>query len=168
MRFAIVVSRTNEVITERLCAGAVDGLTRHGADTDAIEITWVPGAFEIPLIAGRLAASGRFQAVITLGAVIRGGTSHYELVAQAVSRGVSTAGLESGVPVIFGVVTAETLEQAVERAGGKAGNRGFEAALAAIEMANLVAGDAPATATSRPARRGSRAGSGSPRRRRGV
>jgi 6,7-dimethyl-8-ribityllumazine synthase len=166
-RFAIVVSRTNAVITERLCAGAVDGLRRHGADPDAIAITWVPGAFEIPLIAARLAESGRFQAVITLGAVIRGGTSHYELVAQAVSRGVVEAGLRSGVPVIFGVVTAESLEQAVERAGGKAGNRGFDAALAAIEMANLIAGTE--TATSRAARGGRpRTGTGSRRRARGA
>ncbi|HWN81740.1 MAG TPA: 6,7-dimethyl-8-ribityllumazine synthase [Candidatus Udaeobacter sp.] len=142
MRFAIVASRTNAVITERLCEGAIDGLERHGADRAAIEITWVPGAFEIPLIAARLAQSGRFQAVIAIGAVIRGGTSHYELVSQAVSRGVIDAALQSGVPVIFGVVTAETLEQAVDRAGGKAGNRGFEAAQAAIEMANLLAAEA--------------------------
>lgn len=141
MRFAIVAAKTNAVITERLCQGAVDGLVRHGADRDAIEISWVPGAFEIPLVASRQAESGRFQAVITIGAVIRGGTSHFELVAQAVARGVIDAALATGVPVIFGVVTAENLEQAVDRAGGKAGNRGFEAALAAIEMANLLAGN---------------------------
>jgi len=162
MRFAIVASKTNAVITERLCAGAVDGLERHGADRDAIEITWVPGAFEIPLMAAHRAQSGRFQAVIAVGAVIRGGTSHYELVAQAVSRGVVDAALASGVPVIFGVVTAENLEQAVDRAGGKAGNRGFEAALAAIEMASLLAADSgagrarSATRGTKPARRRSR------------
>jgi len=152
MRFAIVAAKTNAVITERLCAGAVEGLERHGADRDAIEITWVPGAFEIPLMAARAAQSGRFQAVITIGAVIRGGTSHYELVAQAAARGVIDAALGSGVPVIFGVVTAESLEQAVDRAGGKAGNRGFEAALAAIEMANLLAGESSARATRGAAR----------------
>jgi 6,7-dimethyl-8-ribityllumazine synthase len=138
--FALVVSRTNEVITDRLKAGAVDCLERHGVDADAIEIYWVPGAFEIPFMARRLAASGRFAAVIAVGAVIRGGTSHYEQVAAAVSRGVADAAVATDVPVIFGVITADTLEQAVERAGGKSGNRGFEAALSALEMANLVAG----------------------------
>jgi 6,7-dimethyl-8-ribityllumazine synthase len=168
LHFGIVVSRTNEAITERLCAGAVDGLTRHGADPDAIEITWVPGSFEIPFIAQRMAASGRFQAVITLGAVIRGGTSHYEVVSQAVSRGVSEVALRTGVPVIFGVVTAETLEQAVERAGGKAGNRGFEAAVAAIEMANLVAADRTAGSATRATRHPGRARMDGHQRRRGA
>jgi 6,7-dimethyl-8-ribityllumazine synthase len=140
MRFAIVVSRTNEVITDRLRAGAVDCLERHGVEPDAVEVYWVPGSFEIPFLAARMAQSGRFAAVITLGAVIRGGTSHFELVSQAVSRGVADAGLTSGVPVILGVITADSLEQAVDRAGAKQGNRGFEAALAALEMANLVQG----------------------------
>jgi 6,7-dimethyl-8-ribityllumazine synthase len=150
--FALVVGRTNEVITDRLRAGAIDCLERHGVDPDAIEVYWVPGAFEIPLIAERAAASRRFDAVIALGAVIRGGTSHYEQVVAEAARGVAHASRTTGVPVIYGVITAETLEQAVERAGAKS-NRGFEAALSALEMANLVAGDRPA---GRPARRRAR------------
>jgi 6,7-dimethyl-8-ribityllumazine synthase len=155
MRFAIVVSRTNEVITDRLRAGAVDCLERHGVEHEQVEVYWVPGSFEIPFLAAQLARSGRYAAVVTLGAVIRGGTSHFELVSQAVSRGVADAGLTSGIPVIFGVITADSLEQAVDRAGGKQGNRGFEAAMAALEMANLVQGmerGAGASPRSRPAR----------------
>ncbi len=155
--FALVVSRTNEVITDRLRAGAIDCLERHGVDSENIDVYWVPGSFEIPLVAQRLAASGRFAAVIALGAVIRGGTSHYEQVAAAVARGVADAAMMSGVPVIFGVITADSLEQAVERAGAKAGNRGFDAALSALETANLIAGGsaagAPATRTTRARRR---------------
>jgi 6,7-dimethyl-8-ribityllumazine synthase len=138
--FAIVVSRTNEVITDRLREGAIDCLERHGVAPDSIDVYWVPGSFEIPLVASKLAQSGRFDAVITLGAVIRGGTSHWEQVAAAVARGISNASEVSGVPVIFGIVTADTLEQAVDRAGAKSGNRGFDAGLSALEMANLVAG----------------------------
>lgn len=138
--FAIVVSRTNEVITDRLREGAIDCLERHGVAADSIDVYWVPGSFEIPLVASKLAESGRFDAVITLGAVIRGGTSHWEQVTAAVARGIANASEASGVPVIFGIVTADTLEQAVDRAGAKSGNRGFDAALSALEMANLVAG----------------------------
>ncbi len=155
--FAVVVSRTNEVVTDRLLAGAVDCLERHGVDSDQIDVYWVPGSFEIPLVAGKLAASGHFAAVITLGAVIRGGTSHFEQVASAVARGVADAATASGVPVIFGVSTADSLEQAIERAGAKSGNRGFEAALSALEMANLLAGAAkPAPSAKRRARRRTR------------
>jgi 6,7-dimethyl-8-ribityllumazine synthase len=138
--FALVVSRTNEVITSRLRDGAIDCLERHGVAPDSIDVYWVPGSFEIPLTASKLAKSGRFDAVITIGAVIRGGTSHWEQVASAVARGIANASEASGVPVIFGIVTADTLEQAVDRAGAKSGNRGFDAALSAIEMSNLLSG----------------------------
>jgi len=160
--FALVVSRTNSVITDRLRAAAIDCLERHGVSGEAIDVYWVPGSFEIPLLASRLAASGRFNAVIALGAVIRGGTSHYEQVVSEAARGVAEASQSTGVPVIYGVVAAETLEQAMERAGAKAGNRGFEAALSALEMADLVAGETPSfqpsrrpqpTPGSRPSRR---------------
>jgi len=137
-RVAIVCGRFNDFITERLLAGARDGLVRHGHDPDAVDETWVPGAFEIPLVAKRLAASGRYDVVITLGAVIRGATGHYEEVAGQCSSGVARAGLDTGVPVVFGVLTTDTIEQAIERAGTKAGNKGFEAALTAIEMVNLL------------------------------
>jgi 6,7-dimethyl-8-ribityllumazine synthase len=139
LRVAIAASRFNEAIVERLVDGARDGLRRHGVDPDSIDVAWAPGAFELPLVAGRLAASGSYDAVITLGAVIRGATSHYDLVAGQCAAGVQRAQLDSGVPVIFGVLTTDTIEQAVERAGTKAGNKGFEAAAAAIEMANLLA-----------------------------
>ncbi len=138
-RFAVVVSRFNSLVTERLLSGALDAFARHGAPRDAVDVAWVPGAFEIPVVAQRLASSGAYGAVVALGAVVRGETSHYDHVCQAVTSGVLRAGLDTGVPVIFGVLTADTMEQALDRAGGKAGNKGAEAAVAAIEMANLVA-----------------------------
>ncbi len=138
-RFAIVIARFNETIGRRLLDGALDGLRRHGVADEAIAVAWVPGAFEIPLVARRLAASGRHDAVICLGAVIRGATPHFDYVAGNVAAGVAAAGRETGMPVIFGVLTTDTIEQAVERAGTKAGNNGFNAAVAAIEMANVLA-----------------------------
>jgi 6,7-dimethyl-8-ribityllumazine synthase len=138
LRVAIVCGRFNELITERLLAGARDGLVRHGVDEASITVAWCPGAFEIPLVAHRLAASGEFDAVITLGAVIRGATGHYEVVANNAAAGVARAALDTGVPVVFGVLTVDTIEQAIERAGTKAGNKGFEAAVTAIEMADLL------------------------------
>jgi 6,7-dimethyl-8-ribityllumazine synthase len=137
-RFALVVARFNGTIVEDLVAGALDGLRRHGVGDDAIDIVRVPGSFEIPLVAQRLAATGKYAALICLGAVIRGETSHYDHVAGEAAGGVARASLSTGVPVIFGVLTCETLEQAINRAGGKAGNKGFESALAAIEMVNLL------------------------------
>jgi 6,7-dimethyl-8-ribityllumazine synthase len=139
LRIAIAASRFNETIVVRLLDGALDGLRRHGVEPEGIDVAWAPGAFELPLVARRLAASGSYEAVITLGAVIRGATSHYDLVAGQCAAGVQRAQLETGVPVIFGVLTTDTIEQAVERSGTKAGNKGFEAAAAAIEMANLLA-----------------------------
>jgi len=136
-RFAIVVSRFNDFVSSRLVEGAVDALVRHGADEDQVHLIRVPGAFEIPLVAKRLAQSGNYDAVICLGAVIRGATPHFEYVAAEVSKGIANVALETGVPVTFGVLTTDTLEQAVERAGSKSGNKGFEAAMAAIEMVNL-------------------------------
>ena len=138
LRFAIVASRFNEFITSKLLEGALDMLRRHGAAEDAVDVVWVPGAFEIPLAAKKLAASGKYDAVICVGAVIRGATSHYDYVCSEVSKGVAQAGLSTGVPVIFGVVTTENIEQAVERAGTKAGNKGADGAMAAMEMANLL------------------------------
>lgn len=138
LRFAIVVSRFNAFITQQLLAGAQDGLRRHGASEQDIDVAWVPGALEIPLVAQRLAASGRYAAVICLGAVIRGATPHFEYVCAECAKGVAQVGLQSGVPCIFGVLTTNTIEEAVERAGTKAGNKGYDAALAAIEMATLV------------------------------
>jgi 6,7-dimethyl-8-ribityllumazine synthase len=137
--FAIVLSRFNEFITTKLLEGALDALIRHGADPDKIEVVKVPGAFEIPVTADRLASSHRYDAVLCLGAVIRGATPHFDYVAGEAARGVAATALKTGVPTIFGVVTAETIEQAIERAGTKLGNKGFEAALAAIEMAHLFA-----------------------------
>jgi 6,7-dimethyl-8-ribityllumazine synthase len=137
-RFAIVVSRFNEFITEALLDGALDALKRHGADLDAVTVARCPGAMEIPLVAQRLARSGDYDAVVALGAVIRGATTHYDYVCSGVTSGTLRAGLDTEVPVIFGVLTTETLEQAIERAGTKAGNKGAEAALAAVEMANLM------------------------------
>jgi len=137
-RFAIVVSRFNEFITSKLLDGALDCLTRHGASDEAITVCWVPGSFEIPVVARRLARSGKHQAVICLGAVIRGATPHFDYVAAEVSKGVAHVGLESDVPVTFGVLTTDTIEQAIERAGTKAGNKGSDAALAAIELADLM------------------------------
>ncbi len=138
LRVAVAASRFNEAIVVRLLDGALDGLRRHGVDPDSIDVAWAPGAFELPLVARQLAGSGSYNAVITLGAVIRGATSHYDLVAGQCAAGVQRVQLESGVPVIFGVLTTDSIEQAVERSGTKAGNKGFEAAAAAIEMANLL------------------------------
>ena len=137
-KFAIVVSRFNSFISERLLAGAVDGLTRTGCSPESIEIVHVPGSREIPLVARELARSARYDAVICLGAVIRGETAHYDYVAEEASKGIAQAAMETGVPVIFGVLTCNTLEQAIDRAGAKSGNKGFEAALSAIELADLM------------------------------
>ncbi|MBE0335931.1 6,7-dimethyl-8-ribityllumazine synthase [Paenibacillus sp. 23TSA30-6] len=137
LKYGIVVGRFNEFITSKLLSGAIDALQRHGAKEDEIDVAWVPGAFEISLIAQKMAASGKYDAVITLGTVIRGSTSHYDIVCNEVAKGVAASSLKTGVPVIFGVVTTENIEQAIERAGTKAGNKGWDSALAAIEMANL-------------------------------
>lgn len=138
LKIGIVASRFNELLSSRLVSGAQDALDRHGVDKDAVDIAWVPGAFEIPLVAKKMADSGRYDAVVCLGAIIRGGTPHFEYVAAEASKGIAKAGLDSGVPVVFGIITADTIEQAVERAGTKAGNKGWDAALSAIEMANLL------------------------------
>ncbi|MFD2922830.1 6,7-dimethyl-8-ribityllumazine synthase [Halobacillus naozhouensis] len=137
LKIGIVVGRFNDFITGRLYDGALDGLKRHGVNTDDVEAAWVPGAFEIPMVAGKMANSGKYDAVITLGAVIRGSTPHFDYVCGEAAKGVSQASVQSGVPVIFGVITTDTIEQAIERAGTKAGNKGWEAATGAIEMANL-------------------------------
>ena len=137
LRFALVVSRFNEALTSRLEAGAVDCLLRHGADDEQITVVRVPGAWEIPMVAAKLAADGGFDAVISIGALVRGGTAHFDLLAAEVAKGIAQAGISSGIPMTFGVITADTLEQAVERAGTKMGNKGWEAALSAIEMARL-------------------------------
>lgn len=136
--FAVVVSRFNAFITERLLEGTLDALERHGAEMDRVTVAWCPGAVEIPLVAQKMAASGRYDAVICLGAVIRGATTHYDLVASTVNSGTAQVALDTGVPVIFGVITTDTIEQAVERAGTKAGNKGADAAVSAIEMVNLL------------------------------
>jgi 6,7-dimethyl-8-ribityllumazine synthase len=136
--FAIVASRFNGFITEKLLEGALDAFRRHGADMDRITVAWCPGSVEIPFVARKLADSGAYDAVVCVGAVIRGATTHYDLVAGEAARGVSQVAASTGVPVIFGVITTESIEQAIERAGTKAGNKGAEAALAAIEMVNLV------------------------------
>ena len=138
IKVGIVASRFNEIIVNKLVGGAVDGLVRHDVAEDDIDVAWVPGAFEIPLIAKKMAESGKYDAVITLGAVIRGATSHYDVVCAEVSKGVAQAAMASGVPVMFGVITSDTIEQAIERAGSKAGNKGYECALGAIEMVNLI------------------------------
>ncbi|HXG12583.1 MAG TPA: 6,7-dimethyl-8-ribityllumazine synthase [Gemmataceae bacterium] len=137
-RFVLVAARFNHFVVEHLVAGAVDGLKRHGVSDEAIDLVWVPGSFEIPLVARRLAGSGRYAAVICLGAVIRGDTDHYDYVAGEAAKGVSQAALATGVPVVFGILTCDTLEQAINRAGAKSGNKGFEAAMTAIEMVNLL------------------------------
>ncbi len=137
-RFALVAARFNQFIVDQLVAGALDGLKRHGVADDAIDLVWVPGSLEIPPLAQRLAASQKYAAVITLGAVIRGETGHYDHVASGAASGVAQAALTTGVPVIFGILTCDTVEQAINRAGGKSGNKGFDAALAAIEMVNLL------------------------------
>jgi 6,7-dimethyl-8-ribityllumazine synthase len=138
MKFGIVIARFNEFISGKLLSGCLDGLTRHGAEEENIHVVWSPGAFEMPLLAKKLAAGKQFDAVICLGAVIRGGTPHFEYVASEVSKGIAHVALETGIPVIFGVLTTDNIEQAIERAGTKGGNRGFDAALAAIEMTNLL------------------------------
>lgn len=138
MKIGIVVSRFNEFITSRLLSGAVDALSRHDVADDCIDVAWVPGAFEIPLVASKMAKSGKYDAVICLGAVIRGNTSHYDYVCNEVSKGIAQVSMQSGIPVMFGVVTTENIEQAIERAGTKAGNKGYDAAMGAIEMVNLL------------------------------
>jgi 6,7-dimethyl-8-ribityllumazine synthase len=138
LRIGIVVSRFNGTISERLLTGALDGLRRHDVADDAVDVTWVPGAFELPLVAKRMASSRHYDAVVCLGAVIRGSTPHFDYVAGHTAGGIARVSLESGLPVIFGVVTTETIEQAIERSGTKAGNKGYDAVVAAIEMANLL------------------------------
>lgn len=138
-RYGIVIGRFNEFIGSKLLDGAIDALKRHGLSEENIDVAWVPGAFEIPLIAKKMADSKKYDAVITLGAVIRGGTPHFDYVAGEVSKGVAQVALNSSIPVIFGVLTVDTIEQAIERAGTKAGNKGSEAAKSAIEMVNLIA-----------------------------
>jgi 6,7-dimethyl-8-ribityllumazine synthase len=138
LKFGLVVSRFNEFITKKMVEGAEDALLRHGVNREDIEVAWTPGCFEIPLIAKKLAQTKRYDAVVCLGAVIRGGTPHSEYIAAEVTKGIAKVGLETGLPVIYGVITADTLEQAIERAGTKEGNEGFKAAVSAIEMANLV------------------------------
>lgn len=138
LKFGIVVGRFNEFISSKLLSGAIDGFKRHGVNEEDIEIAWVPGAFEIPLIAKKMAKSKKYDAVVCLGAVIRGATSHFEYVSSEVTKGIAMSSLETEVPVIFGVLTTDTIEQAIERAGTKAGNKGFEASVTAIEMANLI------------------------------
>ncbi|AJS57992.1 6,7-dimethyl-8-ribityllumazine synthase [Paenibacillus sp. IHBB 10380] len=138
LKYGIVVGRFNEFITSKLLNGALDALKRHGVQEDEVDVAWVPGAFEIPLIAQKMVETGKYDAVITLGTVIRGSTSHYDYVCNEVAKGVAAINLKSGVPTIFGVVTTENIEQAIERAGTKAGNKGYDSAISAIEMANLT------------------------------
>lgn len=138
IKIGIVASRFNEFITSKLIGGAIDGLVRHNVREQDVDIAWVPGAFEAPLAAQKMAQTGRYDAVICLGAVIRGATSHYDLVCSEAAKGIAHVSLESGVPVMFGIVTTDTIEQAIERAGTKAGNKGFDCATAAIEMVNLL------------------------------
>lgn len=138
LRVGIVAARFNEFITNKLVSGAIDALTRHGASEENLTMAWVPGAFEIPLVAQKMAGSGKFDAVICLGAVIRGSTPHFDYVSNEVTKGVAHVGLQTGVPTVFGVLTTDTIEQAIERAGTKAGNKGFDAAMTAIEMSNLL------------------------------
>lgn len=138
LKIGIVAARFNEFIVSKLIGGAEDALVRHGVDTDHIELAWVPGAFEIPMIARRMAKSGKYDAVLCLGAVIKGSTSHYDYVCAEVSKGIAQVGLETGVPTLFGVLTTDNIEQAIERAGTKAGNKGYDAACSAIEMVNLI------------------------------
>ncbi len=138
MKVGIVASRFNEIIVNKILGGAIDGLVRHGVKEDNITAVWVPGAFEIPLIADKMAASGKYDAVIAVGAVIRGSTSHYDYVCAEVSKGIAQSSMKNGVPVMFGVITTENIEQAIERSGSKAGNKGYDCALGAIEMVNLM------------------------------
>ncbi|GHS97073.1 6,7-dimethyl-8-ribityllumazine synthase [Bacteroidia bacterium] len=139
-RIGIVAGRFNEFITAKLLGGAVDAFVRHGGKENDIDVAWVPGAFEIPLVAKRMAVSGTYDAVVCLGAVIRGATPHFDMVANEVTKGIAQVGLQSGIPVLFGVLTTDSIEQAVERAGTKAGNKGFDAVVSAIEMVNLLKG----------------------------
>lgn len=138
LRFGIVVSRFNEFITSKLLDGAMDGLRRHGVQEADVDVAWVPGSFEIPVVARRLAQTGHYDAVLCLGAVIRGSTAHFDYVAGEAAKGIGAVALQTGIPVIFGVLTTDTIEQAIERAGTKAGNKGFDAAVTGIEMANLL------------------------------
>lgn len=138
IKIGIVVARFNEFITSKLLAGAIDALERHNVKNDDIEVAWVPGAFEIPLIASKMAKSGKYDAIICLGAVIRGATTHYDYVCSEVSKGIANVTLNSEIPIMFGVVTTENIEQAIERAGTKAGNKGYDCAMSAIEMVNLI------------------------------
>ena len=138
MKVAVIASRFNSFIVQKLLDGAVDGLVRHGVDEQNITAAWVPGAFEIPVIAKKMAESGKYDAVICVGAVIRGSTSHYELVVNETTKGIAQVGVQSGIPVLFGVIATENIEQAIERAGTKAGNKGYDCALSAIEMVNLM------------------------------
>ena len=138
MKIGIVVARFNEFITSKLLDGALDGLIRHGVKDEDISVAWAPGSFEIPLVASKMAGSGKYDAVICLGAVIRGATSHYDYVCNEVSKGVASISLKTGAPVLFGILTTENIEQAIERAGTKAGNKGYDCALGAIEMVNLM------------------------------
>lgn len=137
-RVGIVAARFNEFITGKLLGGAIDAFVRHGGSEDQVDVAWVPGAFEIPLVAKKMAASGKYDAVICLGAVIRGATPHFDMVANEATKGIAQVGLQAGIPVIFGVLTTDSIEQAVERAGTKAGNKGFDAMMTAIEMVNLL------------------------------
>lgn len=139
-RIGMVAARFNEFIVSKLVSGAEDALVRHGVDSDSITLAWVPGAYDIPVIAKKMAESGRYDAVICLGAVIKGSTSHYDLVCNEVSKGIAAVSLETGVPVLFGVITTDNIEQAIERAGTKAGNKGYDVACSAIEMINLIKG----------------------------
>ncbi len=138
IKVGIVASRFNEFITSKLVSGAMDGLVRHDVNEDDVDVAWVPGAFEIPLIAKKMAGSGKYDAVICVGAVIRGSTSHYDYVCSEVSKGIASVSLSSEIPVMFGILTTDTIEQAIERAGTKAGNKGYDCALGAIEMVNLI------------------------------
>lgn len=138
IKVGIVASRFNEFITSKLVAGAMDGLIRHDVNEDDVDVAWVPGAFEVPLIAKKMAGSGKYDAVICVGAVIRGSTSHYDYVCSELSKGIASVSLSSGIPVMFGILTTDTIEQAIERAGTKAGNKGYDCALGAIEMVNLI------------------------------
>ena len=138
MKVGIVVARFNEFITSKLLSGAIDGLVRHDVKEDDVDVAWVPGAFEIPLVASKMAKSRKYDAVICLGAVIRGSTSHYDYVCNEVSKGIAAVSMENDITVMFGVITTENIEQAIERSGSKAGNKGYECALGAIEMVNLI------------------------------
>lgn len=138
LKIGIVAARFNEFISSKLVSGAIDGLLRHNVEDENVDIAWVPGAFEIPIIASKMAKSGKYDAIICLGAIIRGATSHYDYVCNEVSKGIATISLNSGIPVMFGVLTTDNIEQAIERAGTKSGNKGYDCALGAIEMVNLI------------------------------